>query len=1331
MKKFFLSLVMVLSLYSFTSFNSFFTDNVLTRFKNNSRLLYSEKLFLHIDRPLYFSGEDMWFQSYLLNAQSHISDTLEKVLYVELVNPLGAVVSKKMYKLNNGHCDGHFTIDNNLKSGNYLIVAYTNWMRNRGSDFYFTKAIKIVASNNDTFPKEISENPPLNRPEQFSKDTALHLLSNNRQPSNIVLQFFPEGGDLVDGLYTKVAYVNHYHIEKDKPLFGVIIDNNRDTVAQINPIYKGQGFFYFTPEYGKKYRAIYSYDNSGSFESVLPDVKQNGYRLGVVNEWKRDSLYIFIAASKGQQADQIINLIGQQDGNIKVAYEARLHEGSSIFKIAKSAFVTGIVQFTLFDSRGVPHCERLTYIKGGDQLSITVNGLDTVFRKRQKLSLELEVKDKLGRPVEGHFSMAVTDGLQLHDAHYGTTNIVNHLYLQSNLKGKIKDIDMLLLNNAYSHSCLDLLMMINGWRRFTWKEVLSDTLPEPDYYMEQGIFINGVVKRRSSNKTVPKGIDISMLMLGEEHNAYWAETNENGQFTFPISDFYDTTSVVVQTKNRLNQKADFNIELNSNLRFEPGDFNARERLLAQQEVSSIIYLGKELEEGEVQAVKGGMKENYKRLLEQGFFQDTTDILLDDIDVKAKVKKTPQQAITEEYGAASQVVGQRQIEDLIKDTPWYYGLTSLLFDAIPGLQVLERNNISELSKPNVFEDVFISDSLVFNSNDEFNVISSGKVVEFRMIDKGPHRVFLYVDGELVGVSDSKGVLYFMRDHLSVDDFISMDPKSIKSLELILSPKESPMRDMFADEIMAMQEMSGAEAILSIYTKDGSGIFARGHNRGMANFHLYGYVRQREFYSPKYEGEDAASILEDKRTTLYWNPSIITDKNGKANVTFYNSDVADQIRIHVEGISSDGIPGSLLQKTTVSSELSSIGENNNKENVEADNYEQNYTESLEVSMNNTVLSKKVILNNTTVASYASVQVANKKWSTMAGVDGNFAIDLNVIEPDDIIEINYRGMAHVAISLRELNSTDRPVILRSIDAEASTENPQKIVKQMRRRIISNSVVKGLFGEGVYRESMSKGNSLYRLSDFSFVLKKEAYRNSMDAHRSMILQGRDYRTEDYKMQVLYEPRTIINDPLPILDPLSLNLSFMASDADKNYHYVNEGVVGFMGRKAYKIEFTPKEDVAKALQEGTMLIDVETYALIYLNWRLSKQSKVYEMPQMYLMPGKEVKTFTVLDEHNEAFYDKIDGKWHLRAAVQNVSCEINGSALHYSRELLMQTYYNKRPDYFKRMNLNDINKRRLLIKNVKYRPEFWRDLWPLPSNNKINEQIKYLHEVTFYNGRE
>ena len=70
-------------------------------------------------------------------------------------------------------------------------------------------------------------------------------------------------------------------------------------------------------------------------------------------------------------------------------------------------------------------------------------------------------------------------------------------------------------------------------------------------------------------------------------------------------------------------------------------------------------------------------------------------------------------------------------------------------------------------------------------------------------------------------------------------------------------------------------------------------------------IAGYSPIKEFYSPDYSMPGSKQANADLRTTLYWQPYILTDKiNKKSTVSFYNNDITTKLKIVLEGINEEG-------------------------------------------------------------------------------------------------------------------------------------------------------------------------------------------------------------------------------------------------------------------------------------------------------------------------------------------------------------------------------------------------------------------------------------------
>ena len=70
-----------------------------------------------------------------------------------------------------------------------------------------------------------------------------------------------------------------------------------------------------------------------------------------------------------------------------------------------------------------------------------------------------------------------------------------------------------------------------------------------------------------------------------------------------------------------------------------------------------------------------------------------------------------------------------------------------------------------------------------------------------------------------------------------------------------------------------------------------------------YNIKGFSRPAEFYNPDYSRQ-ALPDVKDYRKTLYWNPNVTTDSEGRASVDFYINSVAPDFNISVEGITKDG-------------------------------------------------------------------------------------------------------------------------------------------------------------------------------------------------------------------------------------------------------------------------------------------------------------------------------------------------------------------------------------------------------------------------------------------
>ena len=109
-----------------------------------SQYIPHEKVYLHFDNTSYYQGDNIWFTCYVVTSKLHQATELSKTLYVELLNPGGEIVDKRVLKIEDGRCHGDFTLGQlPFYSGFYEVRAYTKYMLNFGEDVIFSRLLPV------------------------------------------------------------------------------------------------------------------------------------------------------------------------------------------------------------------------------------------------------------------------------------------------------------------------------------------------------------------------------------------------------------------------------------------------------------------------------------------------------------------------------------------------------------------------------------------------------------------------------------------------------------------------------------------------------------------------------------------------------------------------------------------------------------------------------------------------------------------------------------------------------------------------------------------------------------------------------------------------------------------------------------------------------------------------------------------------------------------------------------------------------------------------------------------------------------------------------------
>lgn len=497
-------------------------DTLIKNFDRHRINFSSEKIYAHLDQELHLTGETLWFKLYQVDGSLHKPLDISKVVYVEILDSDNHAVLQTKVAMNSGFGNGSLFLPASIQSGNYTFRAYTNWMKNFNPDFYFHKTVTII----NTFKKlEIEK---------------------SKTPLKPDAQFFPEGGNLVAGLKSKLAFRVTNTSGKGIDFKGVVVDQDNDTINTFKPLKFGMGNFEFTPLAGHQYRAIIE-DGQGQKNTFkIPAILEYGYVM-LVSDSTEGLLSVSIKSNlKTIPKVPAVYLFVHARNMISAASVHFLQQGSATIAIPKKDLQEGISHITLFDTDLNPICERLYFMPLKKKLMIDVQASQKEFGTRRKVALDIYAQDLNRKPQSSNLSVAVykLDSLQQRT----DSDILSYIWLSSDLSGSIES-PRYFLNNEDPDviQSIDNVMLTHGWRRFKWSEVLTDikkTNPAfvPEY---RGHIIRGKVTGVSGSPE--PGIKTYLSSPARNIQVYGSTSNALGEVQYEVKDFYGPRRIIAQT----------------------------------------------------------------------------------------------------------------------------------------------------------------------------------------------------------------------------------------------------------------------------------------------------------------------------------------------------------------------------------------------------------------------------------------------------------------------------------------------------------------------------------------------------------------------------------------------------------------------------------------------------------------------------------------------------------------------------------------------------------------------------------------------------------------
>ena len=844
-------------------------DTIIANFSLMERIP-KEKLYLHLDKPFYGAGEKIWFKGYLVNAITHQNNAQSNFIITELINRSDSIVERKKIRRDSLGFHNAFTLPATLPAGDYYLRGYSNWMLNEDPDFFFSRNIKIGNSIDNTIVSSIEYQQEddthytakikftSNVQAVFENTTIKYLYLENGKIKNkgkkktdengwisislpdlkspvarrievefddpqyiykrtfhlpvftndFDVKFFPEGGALINIPHQNVAFKAQGADGFSKEIEGFLFNSKGDTLTNFRSEHNGMGIFTMNPVNNETYYVTVRTNDSITKRFDLPAIEPKGISIAM-SHYKQEIRYE-IQKTEATEWPQKLFLLAHTRG--KLAILQPINPKRTFGKMNDSLFTEGITHFMLIDEQGNALSERLIFVPDHKPNQWQITADQPTYGKREKVSLQIAAKDSEGNPVEGTFSVSITDRKSIQPDSLAD-NILSNLLLTSDLKGYVEDPAFYFLNqDARTLRSIDYLMMTHGWRRHKMENVLRTPSLNFTNYIEKGQTISGRIMG-FFGANVKKG---PICVLAPKYNIIaTTETDEKGQFIVNTS-FRDSTTFLVQARTK-----------------------------------------------------------------KGFAG--VDILMDPPQYPVATHKAPY------FNGATTFM-----EDYLMNTRDQYYMEG-------GMRVYNLKEVTVTAKRER-----PSSKSIYTGG-----INTYTVEEDRL--QGYGQTAFDAASRLPSVTITNGSEIHIRNNsepaiIVIDDIVYEDASDIlKDIQVSDMSSISLLRG--ADAVILGPRASGGAVVITL--KDPRNLPAR-PAQGIITYTPLGYSESVEFYHPTYDTPEKKNAQRsDFRSTVYWNPELRLDAEGKATIEYYTPDSTAPEDIIIEGVDKNGKVCRILQ------------------------------------------------------------------------------------------------------------------------------------------------------------------------------------------------------------------------------------------------------------------------------------------------------------------------------------------------------------------------------------------------------------------------------------
>ena len=902
-----------------------------------------EKIYVHMDNTCYFKGDTIWYKAYVVRADDLTYTDMSRITYVELLSPDGMMVERQMLVTSpKGWTAGNFVLQDSLYSGYYEIRAYTRWMMNfrvthreynyldrlafydrRMADDFFRDYGTLYSR---VFPVYERPATPGSYDEKYVVSRPKMRLDKELK-ERLHVSFYPEGGHLIAGTRCRVAFEAYDEEGQQVDIEGQLGD------MPIHTEHEGRGAFMVdVPEKGG-FKVDFRYEDK-DYHFDLPKAEEQGCALMLHDDDGQVTAELTLRGTTGDEYAVAVLCRGSLQEFRRIRPDGK---GRCKVSIDKSELPTGVCDLIVIDAEGQPLADRLFFVNNHDYADggITVSGLKSEYKPLEQAEITLQAP-----AGTEHISVSVRDGAT-DEPTYDTGNIMTDLLLSSELQGYVPHADYYFeSDDEQRRRHLDLLMMVQGWRRYDYEELTDSTLLR--YEPEQMITVEGGVYPYESDEDFSDLTAEKLKYMIKNSTETPEEINEENDM---IMEGYERLGDDLTTDGENDVSADVSDtgdddSYEKELAFGDDNRYLRKRGRLKKEVTLKCELVKDTEvaEVELQTHDGGRFE----FSVPAYYGDAILFMMaykSDIN-DTKLKKYEDKGWANESAVANYYVKRDLFFPIFPKKYSYYQChqpeedvwqdknTDLSVASIDSISSMDRTlptvNVKKHRRRGLRAVDYSKPAFVIDTQEIYNLgIDYGLSSGYYRVRNLPQMVAHLLLGTIYsyGVFSQFNVeaqvdgYIFYRDYYCEgkdqrEDLEAINP--FRSAELIVNQLRLKRQDeirVYTDleprnpDVPRTRSMCQPDMKLDLRLVPDAGERPTYRDRRII---LHGFYMPDHFYHRDYSHKPKPSKVQDYRRTLYWNPNAQLDSDGCFTATFYNNNKTTRVKVSAVGLTDEGQP-----------------------------------------------------------------------------------------------------------------------------------------------------------------------------------------------------------------------------------------------------------------------------------------------------------------------------------------------------------------------------------------------------------------------------------------